>query len=404
MKILFTHRNFPAQFRHILEELVKDPNNEVLFLTNAKNDKTIPGVKKYIYGRKREVPKNCHRYLVPFEESVIHGQAVAEACIILRNQGFVPDVIFAHAWGNSLFLKDVYPDVPLIDYCEWYFRADSADILFANPNPNEDVRAKNRCGSAQMALDMFACDYGITPTHWQKEQYPKEFHNKIEVLHDGIDTEYLVPDNNVEFQIPNSDIKLTCEDEVLVYATRGLEPYRGFPQFMHVAEKLLKKRPNLKVVVAGKDRCFYSEPLPQGTYKELMLNKLDLDMSRIFFTDLLPYEDYRKLLQVASVHVYLTYPYVLSWSLLDSMSVGNCIVASGTEPVKEVIQDGYNGILCDFFNIDEIADKVEYVLDNPDKVQSIKENARNTVVEKYDLKKLMPRHIEIIKSFVKEKV
>lgn len=401
MKFLFSHRNFPAQFRHILIELSKDPSNEIVFITGTKNDVQIPRVRKIEYKLKREVPDNCHRYLRGFEESVIHGQAAAEMAIGLKKRGFKPDIIYAHPWGNSLYFKDIFPDTPLINFCEWYYDTNSSEIGFCGDQISDDKRAKTRTMNAQLLLDMVSCDKGICPTNWQKSQFPKEFHNKIEVLHDGIDTGYFLPNPDAVLKIPNSNLQLTYNDEVVTYATRGMEPYRGFPQFMEMAEKLLKKRPNVHIVIAGEERICYGAKLAKGSYKQIMLDKLDLDMSRVHFTGSLPYGEYKKLLQISSAHVYLTYPFVLSWSMLEAMSCGCCIVGSNTPPVEEVIKDGENGVLTDFFNIDELLNRVEYVLDNQEKAKYLRENARTTIIERYDLKKLLPRHIEIIKSTAK---
>lgn len=399
MKFLFSHRNFPAQFRHILLALTQDPTNEIVFLTGTQNNVEIKGVKKVVYKLKREVPKNCHRYLRQYEEAVIHGQAAAEAAIKLKQQGFIPEVIYAHSWGNSMFLKDVFPNTPQLNYCEWYYNAIGADIGFNGEVVNEDRLALTKCKNAQLLIDLVYCDKGICPTQWQKNQIPKEFHNKIEVIHDGIDTDYFVPDENAVLKIPNTNIELSAKDEVITYATRGMEPYRGFPQFMEIAEKLLKLRPNLHVVIGGEDRVCYGPKPKNGSFKEIMLNKLDLDVSRIHFTGGLPYGEYRKLLQISSVHVYLTYPFILSWSLLEAMSIGCSIVASKTAPVEEVIMHNENGLLVDFYDIDGFVEQINYLLDNPQ--ENLGKNARQTVVDNYNLKKLLPKHIEILKSLAK---
>ena len=396
MKFLFSHRNFPAQFRHILLELAQEPTNEIVFLTGTQNNIEIKGVKKIVYKLKREVPKNCHRYLRQYEEAVIHGQAAAEAAIKLKQQGFIPNVIYAHSWGNSMFLKDVFPDTPQLNYCEWYYNAKGADIGFNGEIINEDRLALTKCKNAQLLIDLVNCDKSICPTQWQKAQIPKEFHNKIEVIHDGIDTDYFVPDDNAILKIPNTNIELSAKDEVITYATRGMEPYRGFPQFMEVAEKLLKLRPNLHVVIGGEDRVCYGPKPKNGSFKEILLNKLELDMSRVHFTGGLPYGEYRKLLQISSVHVYLTYPFILSWSLLEAMSIGCSIVASKTAPVKEVIKHNENGLLVDFYDIDGFVKQINYLLDNPQ--ENLRKNARQTIVDNYDLKKLLPQHIEILKN------
>lgn len=402
MNILFLHRNFPAQFRHLLLELSKDTENKIIFLTNTKNNININGVQKIVYNLKRKVPDNCHNYMKGYEEFIIHGQAAAEVAIQLKEQGFKPDIIYSHSWGNGMFMKDIFPDVPLLCYCEWFYNAEGADVGFDNVPLDYNARARIRCKNAPLLMDLYSYDKGLSPTLWQKKQFPKEFQEKIEVLHDGVDTEFLVPNQEAIFKIPNTDIELSTQDEVVTYATRGMEPYRGFPQFMEMAEKLLKRRPNVHIVIGGEDRVCYGQTLKEGTFKELMLKKLDLDMPRVHFTGSLPYNEYLKLLQISSVHVYLTYPFILSWSLLDAMSASCCIVASKTAPVEEVLEDGKNGILTDFYDIEAMVEKIEYALDNQNKLQQIRQNARQTIVDKYALKDLLPKHIQLIKDLAKK--
>lgn len=397
MNILFLHRNFPAQFRHISAALANDTNNNVVFITN--NDRLqLPNIKKVYYKPKREVPKNCHRYLKFYEESIIHAQATAEAALALKNQGFKPDIIYGHTWGQTMFMKDIFPEVPLLCYFEWFYNVEGGDMGFDGKELNIDELAKLRCKNSHLLVDLYSCDAGICPTKWQHSQFPKKFQDAIKVLHDGVDTDFCVPNSEAKFLIKEKNIELTAKDEVITYATRGMEAYRGFPEFMRAAAKLLKKRPNLQVVIGGEDRVCYGPQIVGTTYKEMMLKELNLDLDRVHFVGGLPFNEYVKLLQISSAHVYLTYPFVLSWSLLDAMSCGCPIVASDTEPVKELIQDGYNGILFDFFNVDEQVQKIEYALDNKDKMQELRHNARKTIVESYALKDLLPQHIEYIKS------
>lgn len=397
MKILFLHRNFPAQFRHIAAALAQDPNNEVFFITNNDNLQ-LPNIKKIYYKPKREVPKNCHRYLKFYEESIIHAQATAEVALALKNQGFTPDIIYGHTWGQTMFMKDVFPDVPLLCYFEWFYNAKDSDVDFGGKVLNIDDLAKLRCKNSHLLVDLYTCDAGICPTKWQLSQFPKQFRDNIKVLHDGVDTEFCTPNNDVTFLIKDKNIELSAKDEVITYATRGMEAYRGFPEFMKAVEKLLKKRPNLQVIIGGEDRVCYGPQLYNTTYKEVMLKELDLDLNRVHFVGGLPFNEYIKLLQITSAHVYLTYPFVLSWSLLDAMSCGCPIVASNTKPVLELMEDNHNGILFDFYNIDEQVEKIEYALDNKDKMEELKLNARKTIVDNYALKDLLPQHIEYIKN------
>lgn len=398
MNILFLHRSFPAQFKYTAYELANNPENSVVFITNTENI-AIDGIEKIVYTVPKLPKNNTDNLLKSYEIAVEHGRAAANEALKLKNKGFVPDVIYGHSgWGVSMFMKDVFPDVPLICYFEWFQNAEGADTGFGGINIPDMQKEGLRVANSSVLVDLYSSGGGISPTEWQKKQFPKEFRNKIKVIHDGVDTDFFKPSSGAKFTI--NDITFTQNDEIITYGTRGMEPYRGFSQFMESIEKVLKIRPRAQVLIAGEDKVCYRGKLEKGTYKELMLKKLDLDMNRVHFVGALPYTDYLKFLQISSVHVYLTVPYVLSWSCLEAMSVGCCIVASNTAPVLEVIQDNHNGLLTDFHNVDEIADKICYALDNRAKLNQIRENARKTVLDKYSLEKLLPQHLKYIDSFI----
>lgn len=399
MNILFLHRNFPAQFRYLIKELVKNKENKIVFITNNDSHK-IPGVMKIQYRLKREVPENCHRYLRFYEEAIIHAQAAAEAAIQLRNSGFIPDIIYGHTWGQTLFMKDIFPEVPLLCYFEWFYNSVGADMGFDGEVLSVDKLAKLRSKNAHLLIDLYTCDAGICPTKFQKKQFPKEFDDKLKVIYDGVDTDYCKPNENAVFKIDNKDLVFTSKDEVVTYATRGLEAYRGFPEFMQAVERLQKRRKNLHVIIAGEDRVCYGPKLADTTYKKLMLQKLDLDLDRIHFVGKLPFARYVNLLQISSAHVYLTYPFVVSWSLFDAMSCACPIVASATEPVMEFVENNKSGLLFDFYDINEQVEKIEYALNNREKMASIRANARNVIVENYSLSKMIPQHLEYIDSII----
>ncbi|MBQ9245778.1 glycosyltransferase [bacterium] len=401
MKILFLHRNFPAQFKYLATELAKDTNNEVVFVTNNADTKTFGNIKKYTYKLKRKVPDDCHRYLRFYEETIIHGQSAAEVLLALQMQGFRPDIIYGHSWGSSLFVKEIFPDVPYIAHLEWYYNPVNSDVDFGGKQLDVDEKASLKIKNSHILQDLISCDYGISPTQWQKTQFPSVFYDKIKVMHEGIDTDICKPDENVVFNIPNTNINLTRNDEILTYATRGMEEYRGFPEFMKAVSILMKQRPNLHVIIGGDDRVCYGRHLANDTFKNKMLRELDFDMKRLHFVGSLIYREYIKILQVSTAHVYLTYPFVLSWSFLEAMAAKCTIIASNTAPVKEVMQDAYNGILTDFFDVNELVRKINEVLDNKDKYKYLGENARKTIVQNYDLKMLLPKYIDFIKSVAK---
>jgi glycosyltransferase involved in cell wall biosynthesis/parvulin-like peptidyl-prolyl isomerase len=400
MRILFLHPNFPAQFRHVAAALAKDSSNQVFFGTNRREG-SLPGVNKVFYKAKREARPETHHYVRPLENAVLQGQAVFRMAEQLKAREFVPDVVYGHSgWGPTLFIKDIFPQAKLLCYFEWFYHAHGSDADFdPNESLNADDEARIRIKNSPILLDLYSCDSGLSPTYWQRQQFPSEYQSKINVIHDGIDTDFFRPKPGAKLVLPSKNLDLSHVDEIVTYATRGMEPYRGFPQFMEAVALLQQRRPNCHVVVVGENRVAYGKKLADGqTYKDLMLDKFPIDQSRIHFTGWLPYEEYLQVLQASCAHVYLTRPFVLSWSLLESLCTGCLVVASRTAPVMEVIQDGVNGLLADFFSPEEICERIEEALNHPDKMASIRAKARETVEKYYNLSVLLPKHLQWIQQ------
>lgn len=398
MRILFLHSNFPAQFRHVATALAKDPAHEVVFGT-MRQEGGIAGVKKAIYAPSRAVHPETHRYVRPLEGAVLQGQAIYRMGQQLQAQGFVPDLVYGHSgWGPTLFVKDLFPKAKLLCYFEWFYHAHGSDSDFDPAEPlDADAEARIRMKNAPILIDLYSCDRGLSPTQWQRQQFPPEYHSKITVMHDGVDTSFFQPNPGAKLVLPSINLDLSHVDEIITYVARGMEPYRGFPQFMEAVALIQQRRPNCHAVVVGDDRVAYGKPLPDGkTYKQAMLEKLPLDLSRVHFTGSLPYSQYLQVLQASSVHIYLTRPFVLSWSMLEAMSAGCLILASNTAPVTEMIEDGQNGLLVDFFSPAAIADRVDDVLNHPDRMAHIRLKARETILERYDLARLLPQHLQWI--------
>jgi glycosyltransferase involved in cell wall biosynthesis len=152
-------------------------------------------------------------------------------------------------------------------------------------------------------------------------------------------------------------------------------------------------------VVVGGDEVSYGRKPPKGTWREKMLAEVgdSLDRSRVHFVGKLPYAQFLTLLQISSVHIYLTVPFVLSWSLLEAMSSGCLIVASNTPPVREVMDDGVNGLLVDFSSPAALAERVDEALTNREGLRKVRERARQTVIERYDLATVcLPQQLALI--------
>jgi hypothetical protein len=366
MRLLVVHQNFPGQFGHLVKAWAQRPGWDVRGL-GRDTAPGLPGFDKlmrYKLGRKGHPQQ--HHYLRQMEMATLHGQAAARAMLEMRKSGFTPDVILAHpGWGETLYAKDVFPNARLVHYCEWYYNAEGQDLGFDPEFPiTFDDRARIRTWNALHTLKLTNCDAAVSPTRWQKSRHPEIFLPKITVQHEGIDTENLGPDPTAWVKTPNG-VVLKAGEPVITYVARNLEPYRGFHVFMRALGKIQKAHPTCHTLIVGGDGVSYGRrPTKAKTWREQMLAEVTLDPTRTHFLGRLPYQDYVRALRVSAAHVYLTYPFVLSWSLLEAMACGAPIVASDTAPVREVLRDGENARLAGFANAGGLASAVLHVLES----------------------------------------
>lgn len=405
MNILFIHQNFPGQYLHLASALGADPKNRVVAIS-ARPGVKLPGVKILVYKLSRNPSPAIHPWIAEQEVKVIRGEAVARAAIQLRSQGFRPDVICAHpGWGEALFLRDIWPDSRIICFCEFYYQARGSDVgfdpEFSSGSRDEDL-FRLRMKNAHNLISLEAADKGVAPTFWQRGRYPSEYQSRIEVIFDGINTDLAIPKKDSSVRLQRNKLTLTAEDEIVTFVARNLEPYRGFHIFMRSLPEILKKRPNARAVILGGDDVSYGRKPPPGkTYRGMFLEEAGerLDMDRVHFVGKVPYNIFLDVLRISSAHVYLTYPFVLSWSMLEAMSLECLVIASDTQPVREVIKDDEIGVLVDFFDVQGLAERVVEVLENPEKYGFLRKAARQTIVSNYDLKTIcLPRQVELVKS------
>jgi glycosyltransferase involved in cell wall biosynthesis len=403
MNCLFIHQNFPGQYVHIARHLA-ETGHRVAFITQQRGGQ-IPGIRKIEYAA---APSSAaaHAYLGEFDAGVANGLTVASLCEALKHDGFSPDLVIGHnGWGETLYLKDVWPTVPLLAYFEFFYRWSGSDVDFDPefpPAPDEAMRLRTRNAINLLGLD--SADWGQTPTEWQRDQYPRRHWNRISVIHEGVDSNVVRPDATARVWL-RGGLSLSPDDEVITYSARNLEPYRGFHTFMRALPGFLRRRPNAHILIAGGDGVSYGrKPTGAQTWCEQLLGELDgqLDLDRVHFLGRLPYRQYLALLQISTAHVYLTYPFVLSWSLLEAMSAGCLVIGSRTPPVEEVIVDGENGWLVDFFDVEEVSEKLAFACARRDRHDPVRRAARETVVTRYDLKTVcLPGHLTLFRNLTR---
>ncbi|MHC1788046.1 glycosyltransferase [Solidesulfovibrio sp.] len=395
--VLFVHHDFPAQYRGLLSQYLKRPGTRVCAIRDGTRNAPVPGVIDAPYHGFGQAPAGLTPLARNIEEQIRRGAAAMDCAKRLRQGGVVPDLIYAHpGWGEALFLLDVFPDARLICYCEHHYDPCRADAVFDPEYPLPQyqwpvVRLQNTAGLLALA----ACTRGVSPTAWQRQGYPPEWHGKIEVIHEGVDTDAVRPDPAARLRLPDAGLDLAPGDEVVTYAARDLEPYRGFHVFMRALPELLRRRPRCQVLIIGRDDVSYGLRLPGGqTYRHRYAG--DLDPARVHFLGTLPYPAYLAALAVSACHVYLTYPFVLSWSALEAMAAGCLVVGSDTEPVREVVAHGINGFLTDFFDHETMARQVADVLANRHALGHLRALARETVLSRYDRNRIcLPAQLQL---------
>ena len=412
-KILIVHQNYPAQFQHLAPKLVS-LGHEVIGLcasTNKDIGQTthVNGGNVISWSPKHSTTITAHPWVHDIETKFIRGEATAIRCEILKKDGWIPDLIIGHpGWGEMLFLDQIWPGVPQFHFLEFYYKSRSLDTDFDPEftNSSWETAAKVKAKAASPLLSLESMTKGMAPTQFQASTYPTWVQSKIDIIHDGIDTQKAAPNPKANIGVNiNSGTKLIrTGDPVITFVNRTLEPYRGYHQFIRALPQIQKECQDVITIIIGDEGASYGAQAPEGmSWKNIFLQEVihELDLSRIIFTGSVPYDTYITLLQISACHIYLTYPFVLGWSCLEAMSCEAHVIGSATAPVQEVICDGVNGTLVDFFNHKQLAEKVIHTIKNPDMYKTIRMNARKTIIEKYDLHNIcLPKQIQSVESLL----
>lgn len=419
MKLLFIHQNMPGQYREMMAWLI-DQNaraaetggtvHDLVFLTQRKNFPEPPGLTKILYRPHHRPEEKAYGLSKVWEEATGVGFGAVEALKAHEAKtGFRPDLIIGHTgWGEMLCLKSLWPDVPILGFFEYYYNMTGAAVGF---DPEEPVTphtpfllaARNAVPDAMLHLT----DRLTAPTQWQADLFPPLFRENMYVCHDGIRTDKLRPDPGVSVTLGRVGT-LTRKDEIFTYVARNMERMRGFHIFMRALPRILKARPNARVlIVGGNDTSYGKKSSAEGGFRaELEAEVGDqLDWDRVHFLGQVPYQNFQNIVQISRCHIYLTKPFVLSWSLLESMAMEAPVVASDVAPVREVVTPGDTGLLVDFFQHEALADQVVEVLarqeKDPDAYDEMRRAARAHIVKSYDFRAAcLPKHLAEMNALV----
>ncbi|WGH77330.1 glycosyltransferase [Jannaschia ovalis] len=405
MKILFIHQNMPGQYRELLDWLRGQGGHELVFLTQRRDLPEMAGVRKIVY-RPHHVPKDgAYGLSRVWEEAAGAGYGAALAIARLKSGGFVPDIVLGHTgWGEMLFLKQVLPDTPVLGFFEYYYREHGGPVNFDPEEPATDtapflLHARNAIPNSMLHV----VDRGLAPTRWQRDCFPDPFQDKLYVCHDGIRTDRLGPDPEVALELGRAG-RVTRADEIFTYVARNMERTRGFHVFMRALPEILDARPEARALIVGGSGASYGKAsAAEGGFRAEMEREVGhrVDWDRVHFLGQLPYRDFRKVVQISRCHIYLTMPFVLSWSLLEAMAMEATIVASDVPPVREAITHGETGLLVDFFRPGDLAAQVVDVLARPEAHAELGPAARAHVVKTYDFLDIcLPQHIAQINALV----
>lgn len=406
VRFLFVHQNFPGQFLHFVRHLHEQGGHEIVFISEA-NAGEVPGVRRVIYRVPRLPSSSTHPHLREFEYGILRAEAVATAAKTLKQLGYEPDIIIGHhGWGELLNLGDVFPGCPILGYFEFFYHADRNDVGFdpefpSSPDLAAAVRIKNSINLQALSQ---ANGYGQTPTQFQRSTYPAWAQEKISLLREGVNLDLCKPEPQARKRnLVINGVKIGPRDALITYVARNLEPYRGFHSVMRALPRILAERKDAHIIMVGGDQVSYGAPPPgRGSWREILLKELEgqLDLSRIHFVGKVAYDDFRALLKRSDAHLYLTYPFVASWSLREAMATGCPIVGSDTAPVSEFITDGLTGRLVPFLEPDRIADVVLELLEDRKQARRLGKDARRYAEAELCLQGYLKRYDALVQEIV----
>lgn len=400
MRIAFVHQYFPGQFARLARHFVDEGIEVTAFhrgLRDGRSSDPVDGVRLIEYGQEIPPEPNEKRALASTERFIREAVSLARRADTLRQEGWTPDVVYSHTgWGSAAYLHDAFPEAKFIKYCEWFYNNSPESAEFLNPATRPiGIRIATSLMNMPILSDLAAGDLLIAPTEFQKSQFPAAIRPSIEVAPDGVDMKFFSPDPSASFPLPDGR-KLTRGDRILTYVARGADPFRGFRPFLEALALLQARDPKVEALILGDQTIYYGAGHGTEDHFHEVTKSVRIDPARTHFLGKLDYPIYRDVLRISSAHVYLTVPFVLSWSMLESMATSCAVIGSDTAPVREFIRHGENGLLANFFDPADIAARIEEALNNGPEIEVMRANARRTIEERWSADLALTRHGELL--------
>lgn len=399
MRILFVHHYFPGQFQRIAQHYVSEGHDVVAFhrgLQDGRATRPVPGVRAIVYGEEAVSDRPEDHVLHDVDQFVREAASVGFRAVELKDEGWLPDLVYDHSgWGTGAFLHDVFPDAKHIRYCEWFFNNTAESGEFLTGERPFEARFMNSLLNLPTMMDLTRADLMIAPTEWQRRQFPDAIRRQIRIAPDGVDTDLFRPDRDARFTTPEGK-SFVAGDRVVTYVARGADPFRGFQPFIEALGIAQAEDPDLHALILGDRKVYYGAGVGREDHFNDVMRRAAIDPRRTHFTGVVAYEQYRQALQVSAAHIYLTVPFVLSWSAIEALATGCAFIGSDTAPVREFVEHGREGLLVGFDDPRAIATAISHMVAAGPEIDAMRKAARRRVLRNWSAGSAIRRHLKLV--------
>jgi len=385
--VLFVHNNVPAQFRDVARALVAA--GVPCAALGGPHAPGLEGVRLVRCPLQRGSTPGLLPLAVRAEADLIRARGAHAGAKALKAEGFDPAVIVGHpGWGETVLLDDVFPEARQVLFAEFFYKGRGSDIDFDTEflPATEDALLNGKSKNAVLSLALSDADAIVSPTPFQASCLPEVFRQDVRIIHEGVDTDAIRPAPAEPFALDDGRV-IWPGTPVITHVNNKLEPLRGLHIFLRALPRLLDQVPDAQVLIVGEaQKRGYGGTAPDDlTWKDVCLRGLEgqLDPERVHFTGRIPHARMLAALRLSTAHVYYSYPFVLSWSLVEAMASGCYVIGSDSAPLRDAIQDGANGRLLPFFDVSALSEALIAACRDAGASAPLRAAARETAVAQY---------------------